>query len=86
MSKAKWKLRADAPKDGTPIIALYADCSGVCAVRWSFGEPYPEGGWYEFDPNEKLGIGSDASQDFAGWIEFPAWEIVQSLRQKKPSP
>lgn len=59
-----WQTIETAPKDGTRIIALHADFSGVVIIRWGIHDEHPQGGWLEQD-------WTGAFQTWAGWIPLP---------------
>jgi hypothetical protein len=58
---SEWKAMISAPKDGSVIIAIYDDASGVKAIRWGVGFDDIEK-WYNCDY-------SDAClQEWGGWL------------------
>lgn len=63
-----WYAMVSAPRDGTRIIALLSDFSGVQMIRWGrYRDGRPGEEW--FYPDWDLDAGDDA--DFAGWVPVP---------------
>lgn len=60
-----WIAMLSAPKDGTWLILLYEDCSGVVLARWEQEAGGVDGpGWYS--PEDFV------CGPFAGWIPAPS--------------
>lgn len=69
---AEWKSKADAPKDGTIILAMYSDMSGANPIRWGTYDKHPAvEGWFEADYKD------EAFSDFEIWTEMPDVEKVK---------
>jgi hypothetical protein len=94
-----WRPMSDAPRDGSDIVALYCDLSGVEVVFWG---KVPPGQWDEIqiqdDPEGydrgrgwlvytgAVGDTSDAQyygEPWAGWVQFPN---QSTLRPPRPAP
>ena len=68
---SQWQPMFSAPKDGTIVLLLYSDFSGVQAGFWgSPVDPEPddaEDRWFFADCSDEIG----ASERFAAWLELP---------------
>jgi hypothetical protein len=77
----KWNPMETAPRDGTLVLLLYHDFSGVVAAR--FGERNcshcRDSGWFYADWSEEIGptdesllVNYDVTDKvFAGWFQIP---------------
>jgi hypothetical protein len=44
-----WRPMSEAPRDGTPIVALYDDLSGTAVIAWGESQRPPHDEmWFEF--------------------------------------
>lgn len=81
---SRWRPMKTAPRDGSPVVLLYSDLSGVVGAR--FGEVNSDElrdfarGWFCLDWGETVGELCDdlyfADHDvtdkrFAGWVPIP---------------
>ena len=70
----EWKPMFSAPRDGTPIIVVYRDLSGIKVVRWGTSDNDPPNfqngsndGWYEVDYKDSC----MSDEHYGGWIKCP---------------
>ncbi len=79
----KWKAMIEAPRDGTVIIALYSDHSGVIAIRWGVDEDdESKESWFSADYEDE----ADQDNSYAGWIHSPSperWDKLIPAKKNK---
>lgn len=80
----KWLPMETAPRDGSPVVLLYDDRSGVVGARYGRAdketEDGPVYGWFYLDWSEEIGSGlrpggdennTERDEDFIGWFAIP---------------
>ena len=73
--KPPWRPMNEAPHDGTIIIVMYNDLSGLVACFWGVYNDNPnEEGWFEF--TYKIGDFERTEEavlidDAYGWMPYP---------------
>lgn len=76
-----WQPMCTAPRDGTDIVVIYSDLSGVQVVFWGVQEEAPfTNGWfsYEGDVGDTMRTDLQSEDDslFAAWVVWPVRERV----------
>jgi hypothetical protein len=73
--QAPWRPMSEAPKDGTIIVAMYGDMSGVAICSWAEYADHPgKYGWFEFmnGPDDLEEMEESLVDDGSyGWVPFP---------------
>ena len=75
----KWNRMEDAPRDGSPVVLLFDDFSGVVAARFGMSDEGGASGWFYLDYTDTLGETCDGiftdysltDSGFAGWTAIP---------------
>jgi len=70
MDRNEWKPMSSAPKDGTLLIRLYSDKSGVGLICWgTYQEDETKEGWFDVE-GDKL-VDESLVEDDDYWIAAP---------------
>ena len=79
----KWHPMKTAPRDGSPVLLVYYNFSGVVAARFGESKSGGQVGWFNLDFDDTVGNLCDGSllgvrevealtdDKFAGWVAIP---------------